>query len=116
MRRWVAFFLFTAVVTGMIAPVAAAISAPPPHACCIRKSAHPCHGTTLSSGGVTIGNSSCCQQPCGHAVVIPQQSCTPLAELALDKIAVSGYVSARESFPAVSGISTQQSSRAPPSC
>lgn len=69
MRRLVARFLLLIAFAGNLFPLAMAATIAPRHACCIRKAAHPCHGSANSeSDHLVISSSSCCRQDCSRAV------------------------------------------------
>jgi hypothetical protein len=64
MHRLTARLLLTLMLVGMFAPVALAISAPAPHACCMRKPMHD-HG---QPGSEFHSPASHCQHDCCHAL------------------------------------------------
>ncbi|HLW89337.1 MAG TPA: hypothetical protein VKR57_12660 [Terriglobales bacterium] len=68
MHRLTARLLLTLVLVGTLAPVTLAISAPAPHACCMRKPMHD-HGST-SAEFHTIPAS--CNHDCCHALTVSQ--------------------------------------------
>lgn len=60
MHRMTARLLLVLLLVGIIAPLALAISAPPPHACCVRKPMHN-HGSRSLEGQAAGGeNHNCC--------------------------------------------------------
>jgi hypothetical protein len=64
MHRLTARLLLTLMLVGTLAPVALAISAPAPHACCMRK---PMHDHSLP-GSEFHSPASQCQHDCCHAL------------------------------------------------
>jgi hypothetical protein len=71
MLRLTARLLLTLMLVGVLAPVALAISAPAPHACCMRKPMHD-HGST-SAALHTLPAS--CNHDCCHALTVSQSPC-----------------------------------------
>ncbi|MGO9647798.1 MAG: hypothetical protein ACLPOO_07070 [Terriglobales bacterium] len=68
MNRLTARLLLTLTLVGMLAPAALAISAPAPHACCMRKPMHE-HG---SNGAALRTTATGCNHDCCHAVTVSQ--------------------------------------------
>jgi hypothetical protein len=68
MHRLTARLLLTLMLVGILAPVALAISAPAPHACCIRKPMHD-HGSTSAELHSTAAS---CNHDCCHALTVSQ--------------------------------------------
>jgi hypothetical protein len=60
MHRLTARLLLVLVLVGILAPVALAISAPPPHACCLRKPMHDHGSHGLEFQAVMCGHGNCC--------------------------------------------------------
>jgi len=60
MHRLTARFLLVLMLVGTIAPVALAISAPAPHACCLRKPAHHHGSSDLEVHAASCDSHSCC--------------------------------------------------------
>jgi len=68
MRRLTATSLLLFALAGNLVPLALAAMADPPHACCLRKAAHPCHGSaTTESESLIVRTGACCHQDCGWA-------------------------------------------------
>jgi hypothetical protein len=59
MYRLTARLLLTLLLVGIFAPVAMAISAPAPHACCLRKPQHSPHSSSVRAA--KCGNHDCCR-------------------------------------------------------
>ncbi|MGB7603658.1 MAG: hypothetical protein WBM24_25395 [Candidatus Sulfotelmatobacter sp.] len=115
MRRIVTKLLLLFALLGNLAPVALAMSTPTLHACCLRKAAHPCHGSLASdSGQLVIHGSSCCGHECCHAVTTAQWA---HPQQRLDSVSLQNSnahaVGFRTNFPA--SVATEfQSTRGPP--
>jgi hypothetical protein len=60
MHRMTARLLLIFVLVGTFAPVALAISAPPPHACCMRKM-HPHTSPETAFTALDLGSHDCCR-------------------------------------------------------
>lgn len=68
MRRLTATLLLLFALAGNIVPLALAATADPPHACCIRKAVHPCHGAaSTESESLEIRRAACCNRDCCRA-------------------------------------------------
>ncbi len=69
MQRLIARFLLLFTLVGTFVPLALAVSATPPHACCVRKIAHQCHGSARpESDHPAVGNANCCSHDCCRGV------------------------------------------------
>jgi hypothetical protein len=60
MHRLTARLLLVLTLVGTLAPVALAVSAPPPHACCMRKPMHDQDSRGLNTQTVDTGHRNCC--------------------------------------------------------
>ena len=60
MRRLTARLLLVLLLVGTFAPIALAISAPPPHACCLRKPLHDHGSRALELQAVGGQHRNCC--------------------------------------------------------
>ncbi|MFZ0286910.1 MAG: hypothetical protein WAL32_16910 [Terriglobales bacterium] len=71
MYRLTARLVLVLMLVGTFAPVALAISAPAPHACCMRRAMHhdSSHGAQLNDVP------PCCNHDCCHAVTVSQSPC-----------------------------------------
>ncbi len=95
MHRLTARLLLTLTLVGFLAPVALAISAPAPHACCMRKPMHD-HG---SNGAEFETVPAGCNHDCCHALTVSQfphllpsvgsQTATSSTPLAVERTAVN---------------------------
>src|SRR5512141_3505524 len=70
MQRLTARLLFLFALAGTFVPVTLQALTPPPHACCLRKSAHRCH--TTGAQDPVVRSADCCNHDCSHAVVTSQ--------------------------------------------
>ena len=68
MHRLTARLLLTLMLVGIFAPVALAISAPAPHACCMRKPMHD-HGSNDAEFHIVPAS---CNHDCCHALTVSQ--------------------------------------------
>jgi hypothetical protein len=110
MHRLTARLLLTLMLVGIFAPVALAISAPAPHACCMRKPMHD-----LSRPGFEFHSpASHCQHDCCHAVTgIRTAQLKPSAAGSI--IPVSSHLPLQtESIRPISRDRSSRSVRAPP--
>jgi hypothetical protein len=115
MHRLTAKFLLLFALVGTFAPLALAVTAATPHACCLRMAAHRCHGSRPESDQRTIHDSSCCNHDWRRAVTTSQWA-SPQARTAS---AIAQNVEARIAESHLSSppsaVFTSQSTRAPPS-
>jgi hypothetical protein len=114
MRRLTARLLLLFALAGTFVPPALAATAAPPHACCIRKAAHQCHGSGPEADQRTVHSTSCCNQGCGRGVTT-SRSAYPESSLA---VAVADHVDVRLADLSAQNPSavlfSSQSTRAPP--
>jgi hypothetical protein len=117
MHRRIAKFLLLLALAGNLVPVALALSAPPPHACCIRKSVHNCHESpAAATEQLVFHQGDCCTHDCCRAVTTAQWA-HPQPKLTRFFLQ-SGNVRSAGSQPdsPVSASAEFQSTRAPPAC
>jgi len=115
MRRLTAQLVLLFALLGNSAPIALAATAQPPHACCVRKAVHPCHGAALSkSDQPVVRDASCCNHNCCRALTVTQRA-QPLALVAASFTLVS-ETHVGQSQPVFSnvGVFGFESTRAPP--
>jgi hypothetical protein len=73
MHRLTARFLLLFAFLGSLAPLALAVTAEPPHACCLRRGIHHCHDSLAPESGQTvIQDASCCHGNCRRAATTAQ--------------------------------------------
>lgn len=116
MQRVIAKFLLLFALVGSVVPLTLAITATPPHACCLRKAVHQCHGSDADTNidQRIIRSSACCNQQSCRAVTTSRSACpqTPLS------VAFAQTVKARISGSGPEAPATKsrsaQSTRAPP--
>jgi len=117
MYRLTARLLLLFAFVGNLAPLALAVAAAPPHACCVRKGIHHCQDSLTSEAGqLVIGDSSCCNHDCCGATVSAQWAHpqSQASSLFIQSIGASLARSQADSPSAV--FAGSQSSRAPPAC
>jgi len=114
MQRLTARFLLLFALAGTFVPLALAATTAPPHACCIRKAAHQCHGASPEADRRSVRGIGCCNHDCCRAVTTsqwahPRQSlASTIAQNVDARIAES-----RAGTPATELLASQ-STRAPP--
>jgi hypothetical protein len=117
MHRLTARFLLIFALVGNVTPLALAATAPPPHACCVRKVASHCHESPASqSSQPSIQASGCCGHECCRAAITAQwANPQPRAEgpFAED---VNARVTVSQPDSPILEVSNFQSGRAPPAC
>ena len=113
MQRLTARFLLLLGLVGSFLPIALAATAATPHACCIRRAVHQCHGSFSLSDDRAVRSSNCCNHDCCRGVHV-SQSARP--HPSLPTIALKADIRfAHSQTEAVSTfLLTTQSSRAPP--
>jgi hypothetical protein len=74
MQRLTARFLLLFALAGTFVPLALAATAAPPHACCMRKAAHQCHGSFAESDQREVRSTACCNHAYGRAVTTSQSA------------------------------------------
>ncbi len=115
MQRLIARLLLLFALAGTFIPLALAAAAPPPHACCVRKAAHQCHGSVPESDQLAICASGCCNRDCRRAVITSQYaSPQPRATAAFLQKLGGGIANPSDSI-SFTQFSASQSTRAPPS-
>jgi hypothetical protein len=114
MQRMTARFLLLFALLGTFDPLALAAAAAPPHACCIRKAAHQCHGSIAESDQRSIRSAACCNQDCCRAVTT-SRSAHPGSSLAsFFGRKVDAAISNSDFVTPPSQIFPSRSTRAPP--
>jgi hypothetical protein len=117
MHRLTAKFLLLIIAAGSLVPLATAITAAPPHACCVRKAVHRCHeADSADSSGLVVRDTSCCDHACGRAVTTGRwaNAQPKLAAFFLQTIHARLAGSQPDSIATASA--EFQASRAPPAC
>src|SRR5258708_28146734 len=112
MQRLTARFLLLFALVGTLLPLALAVAATPPHACCLRKAVHQCHEADAYQRA--IRSTGCCNRDSQRAVTT-SQSAHPRPSLTS---LVAHNIAARfTESPAVTPAThlfSSQSTRAPP--
>jgi hypothetical protein len=117
MNLRIAKFLLLLTVMGNLAPVVLAITAPNPHACCVRKSIHPCHESAASvADHAVLRSGDCCNHGCCRAVTTAQWAYPEPRSARIVLRAVNAQMSASEPNSPDAGSAHLQSARAPPAC
>jgi hypothetical protein len=116
MHRLTARFLLLFVLVGNFVPLALASVAAKPHACCLRKAAHPCHGGGITdSSRLSIHDASCCNHDCCRAVTTAHWAHPQPRTASLCREVISRVQELRKNPPARESFALQ-STRAPPYC
>ncbi len=114
MQRLIARFLLLFALVGTFVPLALAVTATPPHACCLRKAPHQCHGSSTESGQRAISSTACCNHDCCRAVTTSQSAHPePVLAPGFAQYVEAGIVESTSAVPAVKLLASQ-SPRAPP--
>ena len=110
MHRATARSLLVLLLVGVFAPVALAISAAPPHACCVRK---PMHGRS-SHDAQFQAPPGCCQHDCCRTSTVSQSA--HLSSSASGRVRPASAIlqSGRRPIPLSIDVSDAHSGRAPP--
>jgi|SRR6266446_1985250 len=120
MHRLTARLLLLFALVGNFVPVALALSAaPPPHACCVRKSpqVHPCHGMAMATTEpeqLAVRSTGCCNHDCCRGVTVArwaQAEPVIVSALARDVAATIKFLNIDSP---ITHLSEFQSTRAPP--
>jgi hypothetical protein len=114
-KELIARFLLLVALVGNLAPLVQAATAPPPHACCVRKSAHRCHDSALSeSDQLAVRDAGACSHDCCRAVTTAQWAhAQPPAAASRARI-VEAYHAQSSRVSPITEVSSFQSTRAPP--
>jgi len=111
MQRLIARFLLMFALVGTFVPLSLAVTTARPHACCIRKAVHQCHGS--EPGQRTIGSTSCCSHDGGRAVT--SRSVHVQSPLTLDgPVSLNTRIAESTLRDPATKLYTSQSTRAPP--
>ena len=112
MQRLTARFLLLFALVGTFAPLALAVAAEPPHACCLRKSAHQCHGSDPDER--FIRGNSCCNQNYSRAVTMSQWAYPQSLLASVSVQTVEARLAEKRADAPVTELLLSQSTRAPP--
>jgi len=110
MHRLTARSLLVLLLVGVFAPVALAISAPPVHACCMRKPMHQpgSHDSTFNTPP------GCCQHDCCRPLTVSQWAHVTPSANALATPAFAILQSDRQAHHFATSLNYAHSGRAPP--
>jgi hypothetical protein len=115
MPRLTARLLLFFALVGTFVPLALAVTATSPHACCIRKAAQQCHGSANpESDPPAVRGPRCCSHDCCRAVTTSKSAHpeTPLASLHAGP--VDRRISDFHGETPATDVVASQSARAPP--
>jgi hypothetical protein len=110
MHRQTARLLLVLLLVGVFVPVALAISATPPHACCMRKAMHD----RASHNAEFQAPPGCCQHDCCRPLIVSQwahltaRACAPVTP------ASATLQSERQAIHYATSVNHAHSGRAPP--
>ncbi|MFZ0420773.1 MAG: hypothetical protein WAM04_21910 [Candidatus Sulfotelmatobacter sp.] len=115
MLRLTARLLLFFALVGNLAPLALAATAPPPHACCLRKGVHHCQDSLASENGQpVIRGANCCNGDCCRAVTTAQWAHPqPRLAVSFQQSITARFVGTQSNSPATASAELH-SSRAPP--
>lgn len=112
MQRLTARFLLLFALVGTFVPLALAATAAPLHACCLRKTAHQCHGTEADQRAVR--GTGCCTHDCCRAVTTSQSAHPQPASSTAFAQSVEARIDELHAGIAAKKLLPSQSPRAPP--
>jgi hypothetical protein len=110
MHRLTARFVLIVLLVGVFAPVALAISAPTPHACCLRKPMHD----RASHDSQFKASPGCCNRDCCRPLTVSQWAHIAPSVNARQATASSTLHSERGPICVATAVSNAHSGRAPP--
>ncbi|HXM21139.1 MAG TPA: hypothetical protein VN948_07740 [Terriglobales bacterium] len=110
MHRLTARLLLVLLLVGVFAPVALAISATPPHACCMRKPMHD----RASHNAEFQAPPGCCQHDCCRPLPVPQWAHLSRSASAQVTPASATLLSDRRPLRFATTVNHAHSGRAPP--
>ena len=109
MHRLTARFLLVLLLAGGFGPLAVAISAPPPHACCLRKAMHD-RPSPDARFQAPLG---CCQHDCCRPLTVSQWAHVTASDASVTP-ASSSLQSERRAIRLAPSVDDAHSGRAPP--
>jgi hypothetical protein len=116
MHRLIARLLLLATLVGNLGPLALAAAAAPPHACCLRKAVHRCHGSLAPETEFVIRDASCCNHDCCRAVTSARWAHAQPKLAAFFLQTINRLQAGSQPGSPVNASAEFQSSRAPPAC
>jgi hypothetical protein len=114
MHRLTARFLLLFALAGTFAPLALAVTAATPHACCLRMAAHQCHGSRPESDQRTIRDASCCNHDWRRAVTTSQWANPQPRTASIIAQNIEARIAESRTGTPPSELLASQSTRAPP--
>jgi hypothetical protein len=112
MQRLTARFLLLFALLGTFVPLALAVTAESPHACCLRKAVHQCHGSDPDERAIR-GN-SCCNQGYSRAVTTSQFAHPQTSLASISAQTVEAQIVESPAETPTRKLFASQSTRAPP--
>jgi hypothetical protein len=112
MQRLTAKLLLLFALVGTFVPLALAVTAAPPHACCLRKAVHQCHGSDPDERAIR-GN-SCCGPNSSRAVTTSQFAHPGTSLASISAQTVEAQVAESRTKTPATKLFASQSTRAPP--
>jgi hypothetical protein len=117
MHRLTAKLLLLFALVGNLAPLALALTTANPHACCVRKAAHPCHDSAISKANqLDLRDARCCNHDCCRAVTTARWAQAQPSIPACFVHKVAARLGDTTPLAPTTEISRFQSTRAPPAC
>jgi hypothetical protein len=114
MHRRTAIFVLLLALIATCLPLAQALTAAPPHACCIR-AAHHCHDSALApSDPLALRGGNCCSHDCCRAVTTAQWGHPQSQLIAISAHAVERFVAESYLSNPAADLILAQSPRSPP--
>ena len=110
MHRLTARLLLVLLLLGILVPVALAISAAPPHACCLRK---PMHGRPSHDAEFQVPP-GCCQHDCCRPLTVSRAAHLTSKTCAQATLASTILQSERQPSRLATSVNRAHSGRAPP--
>ena len=101
-----------AILIVVVVALALAVGASPPHACCVRKAAHQCHGSEADQRAVC--NTGCCNRDCCRAVTTSQSAQLRPTSVAVGAGDVDARIADSQGRIPITERLASQSTRAPP--
>ncbi len=115
MRRLTARLLLLAALVGTFIPLALAAASAPPHACCLRKTAHRCHGYAVAPAEhLSIAAIDCCSRDGRRAVTTSQWASPEPSATAFSTHACQSFDAEANSTPTAADFQGLVPARAPP--
>src|SRR5258708_393949 len=112
MQRLTARFLLLFALVGTLLPLALAVAATPPHACCLRKAVHQCH--EADGDQRAIRSTGCCNHDSQRAVTTTQPAQARPSQMSIVAQNVAARLTEFRAVTPATQLFSSQSTRAPP--